>query len=371
MMTVYDRARAYVAKMDAAIAGSNGHDVTFRVACTLVEGFSLSGGDALEIMREYNARCDPPWSDHELEHKVRSAEGKVANPGYLLKGTSLQHDASRGPVRPRAQATSPRAVKRNRPEFSVKSLRNFVLGMLETPVEFFLQRSPVEIPAEVDQGWGTAELLLKTLYREGERVLIFKNEMTQGQYLYEVGRGLFELAKEPGVRAQRATLPPVSGPCGVWFLAQPVEGIWKKGDEKLTRRSGCCVTSWRWFVLESDEADEGDWLKFLSKVPLPIAAIYTSGGRSYHALIDIGAKSKAEWDVMRDELFYKLLCPLGGDGGAMSAVRLTRLPGMMRKGKRDKEGKMIWYPSARLQRLIYLDPAPEWEPIRLKEVIRG
>lgn len=357
--------------MDAAIAGSNGHDTTFRVACVLVEGFSLSSGDALEIMREYNSRCDPPWSDHELEHKVRSAEGKVSNPGYLLQGTSLQHDAKRGPVAPRSSAMVARPAKKKRPEFSVKSLRHYVLGMLKTPVEFFLERSPVEIPPQHEQGWRTAELMLKTLYREGERILIFKNEMTQGQYLYEVGRGLFELAKEPGVKATRATLPPVSGPCGVWFLAQPVEGIWKKGAEKMTRRAGNCVTSWRWFVLESDDADEEDWLKFLSKVPLPIAAIYTSGGRSYHALVDIGAKSKEEWDVMRDELFYKLLCPLGGDGGAMSAVRLTRLPGMMRKGKRDKEGAMQWYPKARLQRLIYLNPDPQWDSIRKMEVIRG
>jgi len=85
-MTVYDRARAYVAQMDAAVSGAGGHDVTFRVACVLVEGFSLSGGDALEIMREYNSRCDPAWSDRELEHKVRSAEGKISEPGHLLKG---------------------------------------------------------------------------------------------------------------------------------------------------------------------------------------------------------------------------------------------------------------------------------------------
>jgi hypothetical protein len=131
------------------------------------------------------------------------------------------------------------------------------------------------------------------------------------------------------------------------------------------------VQRWDWLVLESDEADEGDWLRLLSKVPMPIAAIYTSGGRSYHALVKVAAETKAQWDAMRDEIFYRLLCPLGGDGGAMSAVRLTRLPGMMRKGKRDRDGKMQWYPQARLQRLIYLDPAPTWDAIRRKEVRHG
>ena len=367
-MTVYDRARAYVSKMDPAIAGSNGHDATFRVACILVEGFSLSFGDALEIMREYNSRCDPPWSEHELEHKVRSAEGKVANPGYLLRGTSAEQDSKRGPVKPHAKAETPRPRKQKRPDFSVKSLRDYVLGMLQTPVEFFMDRSAVPIPAEGEQGWETSRLFFETIYQKGERLLIFKNEMSQGQWIYEVGRGLFRLAKEPGEKAIRETEPPDSGPCGIWYLAQPVDGIWRKGPKTMTRRSGSCVQSWDWFVLESDEADESDWLKFLSKVPLPIAAIYTSGGRSYHALVKIGAKSKAEWDVLRDEIFYKLLCPLGGDGGAMSAVRLTRLPGMMRRGKRDKEGKMNWYDKPRRQRLIYLEPNPEWKSIRLKEV---
>jgi len=52
-MTVYDRARAYVAQMDAAVSGAGGHDVTFRVACVLVEGFSrLGGGVRWRVMRE-------------------------------------------------------------------------------------------------------------------------------------------------------------------------------------------------------------------------------------------------------------------------------------------------------------------------------
>lgn len=368
-MTVMDRARAYVARMDAAVSGGGGHDATFRVACVLVEGFSLSFADAMEVMREYNNRCAPPWGDHELEHKVRSAEGRVVNPGYLLRGTSLQQEAKNGPVAPRRQAETPRPKKR--PAFDPGALREFVRGLPEVGEDWFRARSAVAVPAAVDQGWGTAELFLETVYRRGDRLLIFKNEMSQGQWLYEVGRGLFELGKEPGVQAKRATLPPVAGPCGIWYLAQPVDGQWRKGTERMSRRSGACVQRWDWLVLESDEADEGDWLRLLSKVPLPIAAIYTSGGRSFHALVKVGAETKAQWDAMRDEMFYRLLCPLGGDGGAMSAVRLTRLPGMMRKGKRNKEGKMQWYAQARLQRLIYLDPAPTWDAIRRKEVKHG
>ena len=139
----------------------------------------------------------------------------------------------------------------------------------------------------------------------------------------------------------------------------------------MSRRSGNSVQSFRWFLLESDDADAADWLKFLFRVPLPIAAIYTSGGRSYHALINIGAETKAQWDTMRDELFYKLLCPVGADGGAMSAVRLTRLPGGIRKAKRNKEGKLDWFPAPRLQKLIYLHPRPTWQSVQQKGFSNG
>jgi hypothetical protein len=371
-MTVMDRARAYVARMDAAVSGGGGHDATFRVACVLVEGFSLGYGDAMEVMREYNNRCDPPWSDRELEHKVRSAEGKIGNPGYLLRGTSLQDEARRGPVRGSGAANEPRArAPQKRPDFDAGKLREFVKGADEVGEDFFRARSAVEVPPDGEQGWDTSRLFLETVYRLGDRVLIFRNEMSQGQWLYEVGRGLFELGKEPGERARRAEEAPRPGPAGMWYLAQPVDGLWRKGAERMTRRSGACVQRWDWLVLESDDADEGDWRKLLAKLPMPIAAIYTSGGRSYHALVKVGAESKAQWDAMRDEIFYRLLCPLGGDGGAMSAVRLSRLPGMRRKGKRTWEGKMEWYPQARLQRLIYLDPRPDWVAIRTKGVRRG
>ena len=67
------RARQYVSKMPPAIAFEGGHNTTFRVACVLVKHFGLSEYDALGILRDYNQRCVPPWSEKELQHKVRDA----------------------------------------------------------------------------------------------------------------------------------------------------------------------------------------------------------------------------------------------------------------------------------------------------------
>lgn len=85
---IVERARAYVEKMPPAISGQGGHEATFRVALALVKGFSLDTGMALQLLRDYNGRCDPPWSEKELEHKIDDA-GKADVPdGYIVERDS-------------------------------------------------------------------------------------------------------------------------------------------------------------------------------------------------------------------------------------------------------------------------------------------
>jgi hypothetical protein len=81
------RASSYVAAMPPAISGNHGHDAFFAVALALVHGFAFSRAQAWPIMQEFNARCDPPWSEKELEHKLDSAAKVTRHPkprGYLL-----------------------------------------------------------------------------------------------------------------------------------------------------------------------------------------------------------------------------------------------------------------------------------------------
>ena len=80
-MNALHLAREYVASQPPAIAGSKGHNATFRVACQLV-GFGLNDAQTLELLREFNSRCQPPWTEKELRHKVQDARKKVR----LLRG---------------------------------------------------------------------------------------------------------------------------------------------------------------------------------------------------------------------------------------------------------------------------------------------
>lgn len=80
---VVERARKYVARMEPAISGQGGHDATFAVACRLVLGFGLSEGDARVVLGEYNQRCQPAWSDRELQHKLSQAAKQSGPRNYL------------------------------------------------------------------------------------------------------------------------------------------------------------------------------------------------------------------------------------------------------------------------------------------------
>jgi hypothetical protein len=93
---VIDRARAYLNKVPHAVSGQGGHDATFRAACALIQGFALPEHEALQLLAEWNAHCQPPWSEAELRHKIQDAMRKPsAKPqGYLLN--RRDHSAQSG-----------------------------------------------------------------------------------------------------------------------------------------------------------------------------------------------------------------------------------------------------------------------------------
>lgn len=70
------RARSYLSKMPPSVQGSNGSGALFFAACKVVE-FGLRREEALELLLEFNTRCEPPWSEKELRHKLDDAVRKT------------------------------------------------------------------------------------------------------------------------------------------------------------------------------------------------------------------------------------------------------------------------------------------------------
>jgi hypothetical protein len=84
-LSIEPRVIAYVAKIEPAISGQRGHDKTFGAACRVGPGFDLTEAQTFRILKDhYNPRCSPPWSDEELEHKVRDAFATEPERGWLL-----------------------------------------------------------------------------------------------------------------------------------------------------------------------------------------------------------------------------------------------------------------------------------------------
>lgn len=284
----------------------------------------------------FHSSCEDDWRplNRELRRKIWFAEhGRTPDRGSPWSEGRRVAAAPGGPG-PAARA------------FDLDALKAIFRPEIGADRAFFARKSPVNV---AETGPAT---FLGHLYEPGERVLVFTRFGSQGQFLEWVGRGSYRLGNRPDVRAVPSALP-AGGPDGVWFLCQPVSGKWEPnprnpdpetGTLKLSRRSMESVTAWRYLVLESDQAPENLWLSFLATVPLPLAAIYSSGGRSIHALFRVYARSKEEWDGIK-RVFVGVLTKLGADKGALSAVRLTRLPGCWR--------------GARKQELIYLNPKPE------------
>jgi hypothetical protein len=78
------RARAYLKTIPPAVAGQRGHDRTFYAANRLVRGFDLSPDQALPLLAEWNATCDPPWSERDLMRKIEGAAAAKGPRGFLL-----------------------------------------------------------------------------------------------------------------------------------------------------------------------------------------------------------------------------------------------------------------------------------------------
>ena len=71
------RATAYLDAMPPAISGQGGHNATYAAATAMVHGFGLDAEVAIRLLLErYNPRCEPPWTEKELRHKVEEAASK-------------------------------------------------------------------------------------------------------------------------------------------------------------------------------------------------------------------------------------------------------------------------------------------------------
>lgn len=318
----------------------------------------------------FHAKCQDAWCElmRDLYRAINAERARE-------RGADPQNNkpkSGRRPLPAAPKATPPRAAKCDLARAAQLAARCPVGDV--TP-DMLRRISPVEIPEDPA---AHGALLIDTLYRPGEHILVFTTFASQGQYLHTAGtQDFFRLGGQPGIKARRSPRLPITGREGVWYLTAPVVGTWQPnphkkaigpagaaGAQALGRRHTACCTRFPYLVLESDEVPPATWLRILAQLRERIAAIYSSGGKSIHSLIRVDANTPEEFNLHRTR-FLQRLTLVGADPAAITPVRLSRLPGCTRQGV-TQNGVYTPYEQPRMQELYYLDPNPTDAPLTTK-----
>ena len=118
------------------------------------------------------------------------------------------------------------------------------------------------------------------------------------------------------------TFGTVNPEAGVWICFNPVDGA---------GRSNKNITAFRYALVESDAQDIETQYQLLQDLRLPIRMLVHSGGKSLHAIVEIGAVDFKQYQERVDYLYT--VCRKYGlvvDTQDKNPSRLSRLPGFKR-----------------------------------------
>lgn len=114
---------------------------------------------------------------------------------------------------------------------------------------------------------------------------------------------------------------------GAWIRFNPLDGTGVKNDN---------VTDFRYALVESDDMEIDKQNAIIRELELPVACLVHSGGKSLHAIVRVEATNREEYKT-RVDFLYTLLKKNGMsvDIQNKNASRLSRMPGIMRKGNKQ------------------------------------
>jgi hypothetical protein len=216
------------------------------------------------------------------------------------------------------------------------ALRNFIAEGAGTTEADIWEASPIRIDwTPEEDAWRLLEVLA------GKDDLFFIGD---GDDFGIVG-GTIRAASEWIELFQRGVRP------GPHVIPNPLDGKphpRKDDPSKVTYRGDACIAVYRRCTVEYDNLDRDSQLAFWATVNAPVVALIDSGGKSIHGWLDVqkwaSVESPEEWDLhIKDELYQRLLIPLGVDRACCNAARLSRMPGHFRD-------------TGRWQRILWLSP---------------
>lgn len=196
----------------------------------------------------------------------------------------------------------------------------------------WIERSEIHIPEK----WNPAEQIityLETLFEPDENVgYVTKSWEHDGKFLPSKGcydRTAGQLIKE--LYQCKGDIGSVLGDynseVGAWIRFNPLDGKGVKNEN---------VTEFRYALVESDTMDISAQKAIITELELPVAALVYSGKKSLHAIVKIDASTYEEYKKRVDYLYN--VCNKNGlklDIQNRNPSRLSRMPGIMRNGKKQ------------------------------------
>lgn len=270
------------------------------------------------------------FEDEEIEEWIDAWLGRPSQPREITNTLGKVRAEVEGKVVPR----KPVGAKRPKNEAAIAKL----LEAGPTSVEEFTATSPVDVNKV-----GAGDVL-RALFPEGKTIL-FTDMFSQGQLVWSP-----KTDDEDVVRLGRTNTD------GAWFLLNPVTGDWiPREGAKPTRRSESSLTSYSHVLIEADNVPLEEWLTILRGVTLPIVSVTLSGNASAHAIVRVNAADRDEWLAAAKQV-ADVVVPLGADPNAITAVRLTRLPGVTRRDNGKSQSLIYFNPNA--EKLAVNTPTP-------------
>ena len=256
------------------------------------------------------------FSDEDIEAWIDTHLNRPAQPREIANTLTKVRAEVEGRIAPKASV----GAKRPRNEEAIAELLKDGVICLED----FKLRSPVD-PVSID-----TSKVLKALF-PGQKTIIFTDQMSQGQRVWDES-----IPAEDVDRLGRTNTQ------GAWFLLNPVTGDFvEREDAKPSRRSEATISAYKHVLIESDNVELESWLTILFRLKLPMVCVTLSGNSSAHAIVRVNADNRDEW-VAEAKRLADIVVPLGADPNAITAVRLTRLPGVVRKDNGNTQS-LIWF----------------------------
>lgn len=320
--------------LDAIDPGSCDYTEWVQVGMALkTEGYDWQVWDAWsarDAPRYHSGECERKWASFsEAGRQNDVAGGTIVDmarkvgwepPEYDL-GEALDWEGIVIDNGPEISPELPRTAESHKPAYQIID-------------PTWVENAELEEPGDTWQGWRDLVKYLETLFSSEEVVgYVVDSWEKDGRWIPQ-GKGPHtETAGDIVARLNKynGDLPSAIGfnntDAGAWIRFNPLDGEGVRNDN---------VAEFRYALVESDEMSPSRQMAIMRSLELPIAAMVHSGNKSIHAIVHVDAPNYEEYRKRVDFLYQT--CRDNGlklDTQNKNPSRLSRMPGVMRNGKKQ------------------------------------